>query len=342
MMKIILKNIWILCLSLALFTSCDDDSDLAQISSTASTGVANFSTTTLVLDKDDKEADALTINFNEPELGVASGKSYQLLFDLVGGDFSGAEIKSIEENTTVTFKTEEVNQILINLGAEPGVAAEIQVKVETILSSDTSMFSDVSTLSITPYAAELDLSSKWGLVGSATTNGWDGPDMPFYQTTDKSLDAGTFVAYVTLADGEIKIRADNAWDTNYGGSDGVLEADGSNIVVTAGTYKIVFNENDLTYSIENYSWGVVGSATTNGWDGPDMPFTYNPLFDNWVAEVTLVDGEIKIRKNNDWTVNFGDLELDGILDTEADNNIAVTAGDYSITFNPVTLEYSIK
>ena len=341
-MKIILKNLWILCLSLVLFTSCDDDSDLAQISSTASTGVANFSTTTLVLDKDNKEGDALTINFNEPELGVASGKSYQILFDLVGGDFSGAEVKSVETGTSATFKTEEVNQILINLGAEPGVATEIIVKIETILSSDTSMFSEVSSINITPYAAELDLSSKWGLVGDATTNGWDGPDMPFYQTTDKSLDAGTFVAYVTLTDGEIKIRADNDWTVNYGGADGTLEAGGSNIVVTAGTYKIVFNENDLTYTIEQYSWGVVGDATVNGWDGPDMPFSYDPLFDNWVANVTLLDGEIKIRQNNDWTVNYGDAELDGILDTESDNNIAVSAGDYSITFNPTTLEYSIK
>ncbi len=343
-MKIIQNYIMILGTILVLFSSCEDDTPLTIFSPDAATGVANFSANNLVLDRNNAEADALTISFNKPDFGYDAGATYQVLFDLAGGDFSAPEIQSAGTAQSVNFTTKDLNAILISLGATPDNTTELLVKVETVLSPDTSKFSETSTVMVTPYADVLDLSSRWGLVGSATVNAWDGPDMPFYKTTDKSLPEGSFVAYVTLTDGEIKIRADNAWDTNYGDNepDDTLEQNGGNIVVAAGTYKISFNENTLTYAITECSWGLVGDATANGWDGPDMPFTYDSLFDNWKAAVSLTDGAIKIRKNNDWSIGYGDVEPDGILDTANDNNIAISAGDYLITFNPTTLEYSIK
>jgi len=45
-----------------------------------------------------------------------------------------------------------------------------------------------------------------------------------------------------------------------------------------------------------------------------------------------LDGEFKIRKNNDWGLNYGDTGGDGSLE-EGGSNIAVTAGNYQITFN---------
>ena len=88
--------------------------------------------------------------------------------------------------------------------------------------------------------AQLDLSSPWGVIGSAANNwGNDGPDLPFY-TTDVS---NVFVAYVTLTDGEIKFRENNDWGNNYGDNDtnGTLESGGANIPVSAGIYKIVMD-----------------------------------------------------------------------------------------------------
>jgi hypothetical protein len=168
------------------------------------------------------------------------------------------------------------------------------------------------------------------VVGSGAVNGWNGPDMPFYKTGD----AGVYVAYVMLLDGEIKIRENNDWAVNYGdnGADGTLERDGANIAVEAGSYAITFNENDLTYTIEPLSWGIVGSGAPNGWNGPDLEFMYDPSSDQWRAIATLTDGEIKIRKNNDWGLNYGDDGADGTLDRDG-ANIAVTAGTYLVTLN---------
>ena len=126
------------------------------------------------------------------------------------------------------------------------------------------------------------------------------------------------VAYVTLRDGFVKFRVDNDWSENYGdnGNDGSLEANGSDIPVTAGTYKILVNLSNLSYSMEPYSWGLVGDATSNGWDGPDFKLNYNSFGDDWRTVVTLNDGFVKFRFNNDWTLNYGDSGLDGSMEME--------------------------
>jgi Leucine-rich repeat (LRR) protein len=190
--------------------------------------------------------------------------------------------------------------------------------------------------------AQLDLSSPWGVVGSAANNwGNDGPDLPFYKTDVTNV----FVAYVTLTDGEIKFRENNDWANNYGDNDtnGTLESGGANITVSAGIYKIVMDLNLFTYTIENYTWGLVGSDI-NGWGAtPDLPLIYDPYSDKWRVLVTLGIGELLIRFNNDWTLNYGDLEPNGILDINEGNNIAITAaGDYLVTVDFNTLEYSIE
>ena len=192
------------------------------------------------------------------------------------------------------------------------------------------------------YSYDFTVATNLGVVGSATPGGWgnpDIPDLPFYTTAMADI----YVAYVTLGNGEIKFRKDNLWTENYGdsGADGTLEASGDNIAVSEGSYKITVNMANLTYTIEPFTWGLVGSATTNGWDGPDMMLTYNPFADDWRTVVTLIDGEAKFRFNNDWGLNYGDSGADGSLEIGGDN-IPVSAGHYLVVFNPTTLTYSIE
>jgi len=182
--------------------------------------------------------------------------------------------------------------------------------------------------------------STWGVKGSGYA-GWGGsyPDAVFYTTGTP----GVLVTYVTLIDGEIKFRENNAWDSNFGdnGNDGTLDAGGANIPVTAGTYKITFNTNDATYTKEVFSWGLVGSATLNGWNGPDARFYYDYTTDTFKVGVQLIDGEIKFRMNNAWDVNFGDTGADGTLEAGGDN-IVVTAGYYNITLDLNNNAYTLE
>ncbi len=202
-------------------------------------------------------------------------------------------------------------------------------------SSTTESFTPVQSINVfLPAAATggngIELAT-WGVVGSGYNNWGAFADGAFYTTSM----ANVFVSYVTLADGEIKFRENNAWDNNFGdsGADGTLDNNGDNIMVTAGNYKITLNFNDNTYTLEPFSWGVVGSGYNDwGGAGPDAKFYYDYTTDTFKVGVKLLDGEIKFRQNNEWTTNFGDTGADGTLDAEGDN-IAVTAGHYSITLD---------
>ncbi len=336
----ILKNI-ILIFTLSLFIwSCEDNDNLTILNTDASVEVS-LSTNVVILLQDNEDQDVLNVSWNEPNFGFDASASYEVLLDLSSGDFTEAQTLTVDAGSlSKIFQNKELNSHLLNLGVEPDTETEIKLIVKAILGPNTNVISLPQTLTVTAFSGVLDLSSEWGVVGSATTNGWDGPDLPFYKTQNEN----EFVAYVNLVDGEIKIRANNAWDVNYGDAqlDGILDTDNdNNISVTAGSYKILFNSVTLAYSIENFSWGLVGSATTNGWDGPDLNLEYDPYSDQWRALVTLADGELKIRANNSWDTNYGDAQTDGILDTDNDNNILVTAGNYLVTVNFNDLSYSI-
>ena len=80
------------------------------------------------------------------------------------------------------------------------------------------------------------------------------------------------------------------------------------------------------------SWGIVGSGYNNWGAFADAPFYTTSTDGVYVAYVTLLDGEIKFRENNDWTNNYGDSGADGTLDAGGDN-IVVSAGTYKITLN---------
>ena len=299
---------------------------------------AQLSTQTLVLDKDHPESDALEVSWQKPNVGFDAAPTYSVQIDLPGNNFANAQEFSAGTDMSKVLKTGELNNKLLALGLTGGVAADVAVRVKAKLSDYKMVYSAPMSLNVTPYATILDLSTNWGIVGSATPNAWNGPDLPFYQTDTPNI----YVAYVTLRDGEIKFRQDNSWTVNYGddGLDGSLDASGANIPVTAGTYKIVIDLTAMTYTMEAYSWGIVGDATPNGWNGPDVQLHYNPYNDDWKAAVTLTAGDIKFRLNNDWGINYGDTGADGTLEPSGDN-ITVTAGNYIVTFDPKRGTYSL-
>ncbi len=320
----------------AVLSSCEKD-EIKAVLNPGAKPVVSVSSQSLQLNKETQDETALTVTWSKPDFGFNAGAQYRVLIAKAGANLAEAQVFTTGTELSKGWTHKQLNNLLISMGFEPSTDASFDIAVESILSGTVSQRSDIMTVNALTYLDKLDLSSPWGVVGSAAANGWDGPDMPFYKTSS----AGIYVAYVTLLDGEIKIRQNNDWALNYGdnGADGTLEQDGANIVVEAGTYAITFDENNLTYTIEKLSWGIVGSAAPNGWDGPDFEFTYDPSSDQWRALVKLADGEIKIRRSNDWGLNYGDDGADGTLEKDG-ANIAVTAGTYLVTLNlnELTLE----
>ncbi|MDN3203367.1 SusF/SusE family outer membrane protein [Algoriphagus sediminis] len=88
----------------------------------------------------------------------------------------------------------------------------------------------------------------WGIIGDATPGGWDAE-------TPMNFDRDENVLTITadLNAGEMKFRANQNWDYNYGGADGELTAGGDNIpVAEAGNYTITLNftePGEVTYTL---------------------------------------------------------------------------------------------
>ena len=333
----IFRKLFILGL-LPFLWSCEKDEIKATLNAAATPSV-KLSAPTVVLTKDAANNEVLTISWAKPDYGYDAAPSYTVLIDKKGGDFSKAYSTSVGTALSKVFKGAELNSVLLNLGLPTGTATNLDVKVQAILSDKVVLTSPLAGLNATAYLDKLDLSSPWGVVGSAYNDWGAFADAPFYKTAESNV----FVSYVTLLDGEFKIRKNNDWAVNYGddGANGTLEAGGANIVAKAGTYKITFDATKLTVKVEKYSWGIVGSAFNEWGATPDAPFSYDPYTDQWRAVVTLKAGEYKIRQNSDWAVNYGDDGANGTLDAGG-ANIVATKGTYLITMNLTDKKFTVE
>ena len=223
---------------------------------------------------------------------------------------------------------------------QPNNTGEIYFRVQAFVgdagaANSVNQTSDISAMTIsmieeTGAGSGITIAS-WGLVGSAVNNWGAYPDIPMYDDG-----SGVLVAYAYLNSGAMKFRENNDWGNNLGddGADGTVEANGADIVIdAAGRYKVTLDTNNNTWSLEAYSWGIVGSAY-NDWGnlGPDAPFYYDYTTNTFKAGVKLLDGAMKVRFNNDWGLNYGDSGADGTIE-EGGDDIVVTAGFYLVTLD---------
>ncbi len=302
---------------------------------------------TFALSIDNNNVVATTLEWNDPilESSLNMDITYTIQVALAGTDFAmpveGGEVMNMN---SISWTNAQLNAAAIQSGIEADMTGDLDIRVVATITDGASgsvleRITDSVTITVTTYATALDLSTNWGVVGSAANDWGATPDLPFFQTeTD-----GVLAAYVNLIDGEIKFRENMAWDNNYGdnGADGTLDQGGDNIAVTAGSYKITMNLNDLTYTIEPFSLGIVGGAFNDWGATPDFMLEYDQYSDVFRGIVTLIDGEMKFRMNNDWGTNWGDDGADGTLEAGS-ANIVVTAGIYIATVNLNDLTYSLE
>jgi len=340
-MKKIINSLFALIIVSIGFTSCEDLSDRVILNSDveATTELIIEETTPIVLLEANAEVISLSTSWAEPDYGFNAAPNYKLLIDLASGDFTNAVTVNVGDDLEKTFTTLALNAIALGLGAEADTDTDLAIKLQGFVGGQLLIDATAKTINVTPYSSILDLSSTWGVVGSAANDWGATPDLPFYTSSD----SGVLVAYVTLIDGEIKFRENNDWANNYGdtGVDGTLDAAGDNIAVSAGSYKISMDLNNLTYTIEPFTIGIVGSSYNDWGVTPDFALTYDPYSDQFRGIVKLEEGEMKFRMNNDWGTNYGDTGVDGVLDLNGDN-IATTAGRYIVTVNLNDLSYTLE
>lgn len=159
------------------------------------------------------------------------------------------------------------------------------------------------------------------------------------QKIESALGDGKYSGYVKLDKTKPFTLNDPDANITYGANGSALAVSSTGIVPTDnGWFKLSANTKALTYSMEPYMIGLVGSATPNGWNSPDQKMDYDAATGTWKITITLVDGDIKFRLNDGWAWNLGGttdkLTVDGA-------NITLTAGKYTIVLT-ITNPNSVK
>jgi 1,4-alpha-glucan branching enzyme len=189
--------------------------------------------------------------------------------------------------------------------------------------------------------------STVGIIGDATPTGW-GTSTAMQQS---STDAHSWtLENIILSQGEVKFRADNSWDVNWGSTNfptGTAFRNGPNIPAVPGEYKVTFNDVTGEYFFKNLNptlyetVGIIGTATAKGWDA-STPMKLVGAGDpnNWVLTTFLQAGEMKFRANDNWDVNWGSTDFPAGTGTQNGPNIAIPQSSYyTIHFNDITGAY---
>ena len=348
-----IKTLGLLMLAIIGLFSCTQDDDFKFTAQEPASGISftNSFLETYTLTPATSSNLGERFTWNSADYGVPTLVNYKLQKSITG-DFTDAETIGETNGNELAVTIGQLLSYAAELGLDndPNTEAPdtgvVSFRLKASVGTDAlEVFSPTQELSL--YLPEQSTGgdgfavASWGVVGSGYNNWGAFADGKFYTTATP----GVIVSYVNLIDGEIKFRENNAWGGDLGDAnlDGILDADAdNNIAVTAGDYKITINTNDMSYTIEEFSWGIVGSGYNDWGATPDAKLYYDYTTDTFKAGVQLIDGEIKFRMNNTWGGDLGDANLDGILDTDADNNIAVTAGHYLVTLDLKDNSYSIE
>ncbi len=233
---------------------------------------------------------------------------------------------------------ENVGGTLVNLG-EPFAAVaggdNIVVPAEGVYKVIYN--TNDQTITVFSYA------DHWSLIGEIAGTSWD-TDF-FMEKTGEGL----WKSPAVVIDGGFKLRYNTSWDLNKGGvlvnlGEPFAAVDGGDNITVPATgkeYFVTYNENDQTIMVEaalpSNQWSLIGQLAGSGWDKDFyMTLTASGL---WVSDPVTVDGEFKLRFNNDWGVNRGGTLValgENFAVTQDGANIAVPATGvaYQVIYNP--------
>ena len=263
------------------------------------------------------------------EAGFQASVTYYLEACAKGNNFQDAvQIASDIQDLSIQISVSDLNGMLLKkFPADQVSSLDFRIRSVLSLSSGTGSYvynSAVKTVDVSLYGLP-----RLDLVGSGIT-----------QKIESALGDGKYVGYVKLDATKSFTLKDPDANITYGGSNGVLAANGSALSVTAkGWYKLTADTKALTFSLAPYNVGVVGAFS--GWGGSSDSFMdYDLAKGYWFITMDLPAGPMKFRLNSDWAVNWGpgsDTNLPATGGTMAlpngSGNIVLAAGgNYTVQF----------
>ncbi|MEI6408164.1 MAG: SusE domain-containing protein [Bacteroidota bacterium] len=343
------KYLFLLGLSVLAFTACKDDEvgPVLKVNSTqAFTSPAGGTSYVLTAAK----ASEIFANFawTAADFGFNAAVTYTVEMDIAGKNFAEpVTVGSTSGLSLSTITNEKINTFLFVTKALPGEeAVDVEFRVAANVNADVpTIYSPTIKLNVTPYTIVV-VYPKLQVPGSYQSPQWDPTNDNTVIYSVKSDER--YEGYVNFPadNSKFKFTKGKAWAVNWGdtGADGSLNPDGADISAgIAGVYKLNVDLNTLTYSSTRTDWGLIGSATPDGWNS-DQNMTYNADANKWSITLNLVAGDIKFRANDDWAINFGDDGANKSLEYGGANIAVAAAGNYTIDLllNQAVYSYKIK
>ncbi len=348
MRSIIQKSIYF-CMASLLIWACKKDETKAVLKQGTLSGFS-ASSTTLVLDSTNASStNGVTFTWDAASYGANVATNYVLQIDSAAGNFTKPVNVTMGNKLTKSYTVADFNQLAMSLGLAPETAGQLHARVKSdvvVANSSAStiptVFSDVLTLTVTPYSVKpkpkFPVPDSLYIVGSATpggdAHGWDNP-VPIPSQRFTKIDDNTFGIIINLWGGKeyLFLPKNGDWSHKYNvpdNSDPSLKDGGSffpdagnpNIPGPAadGLYKIIVDFVAGTYTVTPVDPAsipdnlyLVGSATpggdAHGWDNPvPVPSQQFTKTDAYTFEITipLIGGKeyLFLPVNGDWSHKY--------------------------------------
>lgn len=344
-------NILFLCFFSLLIVSCSEENEPELIQVDAiSIGAINtpMDGDSFVLNPMEEVTNtAITISWDDAQYSYQTSINYTVEFALSGTDFAETVVVGTTNNNVLGMNIAELNSAAIGVGLAPFVEGSIDIRVKSDIGTQDGLpqYSEPLAIYVTPFTTDLP---KIAVPGNH--QGWTPSTAELLASS--GFDETDYEGYVWLDGGHKFLGPDSTGNFDWGnidwGDDGsftglLVEEDEVDCTATAGYYFIQVDTEALTYSETQYDWGLIGSATPDGWDS-DQDMTYNATNKTWEITLALTADEIKFRANDDWAWNYGDTGANGELELSGDNIAVPQAGNYTVILdlsNPREYTYSL-
>jgi hypothetical protein len=335
-MKKIFHKIMPLGFMMLAFIACKKD-EVKSTLQDGKSGALTVSSSNVVLDKSLLDKDVVTFNLTDASFGYDAAVTNVLQIDIKGDNFkTPKEAIFPAKELKKTYNGLDFNNLLLSLNLPTNVSSDVEVRIKSSVGLNvTPVYSNVVSMKAKPFPL-----TAWIYVPGAYQS-WN----PASADSLISLAGnGIYVGVIPFDGGNFKITPLKKWDVAYGDAgNGKISTSGGDISSgSVGAKELTVDLNANTIAIKPLVWSVVGSGTASGWPGSgpynelDMKFI-NDGQGKWKTTLTLLNGEIKFRKNHDWGTNFGG---DGNGNLNGDN-IKVAAGTYTITLDITNNKYSL-
>lgn len=181
-----------------------------------------------------------------------------------------------------------------------------------------------------------------GIWGPAvdSQNGYSGPDVDMITTDGITYTLSGFY----FSSGNAYFRQDNNGSLVWGSTSfptGTAVSSGPSLFIPGNEWFVTFNRITGEYSFTYPSIGILGTAL-NGFTAPDTDLNTTDGYNYTILGLTLLDGEVKFRKDNLWTSNWGSLGFPSGTGIQSGQNIPVIAGTYNISFEITSGNYDFS